>query len=389
MADVSVLNTIGHDLVQSMVCVSVETFLVAVYSVLVFKATSLLCRKGRSSIPFFTLALLILMFIFALILWIIDLVNVVAETRITLVDHPELSMDTKYQTATEFIFRRSAAQLALFSYMSIMSDSLLIWGVYAFWVKGRERLVLLIPAATILASIISTVILSYCVARLGSEIELGTFQKPHFCRNIQTTTYCTTVATTAVGTLLIVLKNWRYRRSIKPILSGNALQSSTQVERVLGILAGTGTLYLFFFIAQMILSISAVNERVFARADLRFAAAMFDDMTSVIVGIYPTIIVILVYSQNTLMEPTAQSQVPQFGRDHTVTFERQVTVAESTDPYFRWKTQRRLRKNVNIELPELNSPSAYFLPSSPERPEVNEPGGQVSKADSTISSVGV
>lgn len=129
-------------------------------------------RKGRSSIPFFTLALLILMFIFALILWIIDLVNVVAETRITLVDHPELSMDTKYQTATEFIFRRSAAQLALFSYMvwascadprtrqsliivsqSIMSDSLLIWGVYAFWVKGRERLVLLIPAATILASI--------------------------------------------------------------------------------------------------------------------------------------------------------------------------------------------------------------------------------------------
>lgn len=57
------------------------------------------------------------MFIFALILWIIDLVNVVAETRITLVDHPELSMDIKYQTATEFIFRRSAVQLALFSYM--------------------------------------------------------------------------------------------------------------------------------------------------------------------------------------------------------------------------------------------------------------------------------
>lgn len=36
-------------------------------------------------------------------------------------------------------------------------------------------------------------------------------------------------------------------------------------------------------VAQMILSISAVNERVFARADLRFAAVMFDDMTSVIV----------------------------------------------------------------------------------------------------------
>lgn len=50
--------------------------------------------------------------------------------------------------------------------------------------------------------------LAYCVARLGSEIELGTFQKPAFCRNIQTTTYVTTVATTAVGTLLIVVKNW-------------------------------------------------------------------------------------------------------------------------------------------------------------------------------------
>lgn len=157
----------------------------------------------------------------------------------------------------------------------------------------------------------------------------------------------------------------------------------------------------------MILSISAVNKKVFARADLHFAAVMFDDMTSIIVvrrsipyalivdakqlllqGAYPTIIVILVYSQNTLLEPTPHSQAAHFGTNRMVTFERQVTVAESTDPYSRWKAQRRSKRNVNIELPELNNPSAYFLPS-PEGAETKEPEVQAFQAESTVSSVGV
>ena len=54
--------------------------------------------------------------------------------------------------------------------------------------------------------------LTYCAARLGADIELGAYQHPAFCRNIQTASYSTTLATTVVATVLIAFKAW-YRPS--------------------------------------------------------------------------------------------------------------------------------------------------------------------------------
>lgn len=52
--------------------------------------------------------------------------------------------------------------------------------------------------------------MSYCVANISSEtVQLGIFQEPALCRNIQTTTYCMAIATTAVATTLIGIKAWR------------------------------------------------------------------------------------------------------------------------------------------------------------------------------------
>ena len=50
--------------------------------------------------------------------------------------------------------------------------------------------------------------LTYCAARLGSAITLGAYQDPAFCRQIQTTSYCTALVTTGVATLLIAYKTW-------------------------------------------------------------------------------------------------------------------------------------------------------------------------------------
>lgn len=50
--------------------------------------------------------------------------------------------------------------------------------------------------------------LTYCAARLGADITLGTYQHPAFCRNIQTASYSTTLATTTVTTVLLAYKTW-------------------------------------------------------------------------------------------------------------------------------------------------------------------------------------
>lgn len=107
-----------------------------------------------------------------------------------------------------------------------IGDGVIIWRVYAFYSSRKERLVLLIPLAFLLGSICASsylriytckahgqleatsITLTYCSARLGAGIELGTYQHPAFCRNIQMASYCTALATTAVATALISYKAW-------------------------------------------------------------------------------------------------------------------------------------------------------------------------------------
>ena len=54
----------------------------------------------------------------------------------------------------------------------------------------------------------TSMMLTYCATRLGADIELGTYQHPAFCRNIQTASYSMTLTTTAVATALIAYKSW-------------------------------------------------------------------------------------------------------------------------------------------------------------------------------------
>lgn len=103
--------------------------------------------------------------------------------------------------------------------------------------------------------------LTYCVAVVGSEIVLGTFQKPAFCRNVQTATYAMACATTAVATILIGLTTSNYRKSIKPTLrntmvlsSGSKRQRRGQVESILLLLVESGVLYFLFFVRLFIRS---------------------------------------------------------------------------------------------------------------------------------------
>ena len=50
--------------------------------------------------------------------------------------------------------------------------------------------------------------LTYCVAVTGSDIVLGTFENPAFCKNVQTVTYVMPCATTLIATILISATAW-------------------------------------------------------------------------------------------------------------------------------------------------------------------------------------
>jgi hypothetical protein len=109
---------------------------------------------------------------------------------------------------------------------TFLGDCVIIWRVYAFWAPGNWKLAMILPILLLLTSLgrfmyinpwdfaevslilatASSMMLTYCVARLGGQILLGAYRDPAFCRNIQVISYAAPAATTAVATILIGIK---------------------------------------------------------------------------------------------------------------------------------------------------------------------------------------
>ncbi|RDX48515.1 hypothetical protein OH76DRAFT_1483874 [Lentinus brumalis] len=301
--DAAALQSIGHDLIQFFVAVVVETFAIAVYSVLVFKTGLLLLRKSRTTLSLCTCTAVFVMFGLALSLWMIDIHNVVIEIQLTLLSTTADSLDDAYGVAVSQVLRLASVEDVLYAYMTLVGDSIIIWRVYAFWSQGAERLILIVPIAFLLGSIASSMMLSYCASRLGADIVLGTYQNPAFCRNIQTASYSTTLATTGVATTLIAYKVWEYRRTYLEAFGTSSKRTRTQ--QIMVSLVESGIIYMLFFLVQVIVSLASVNDKIESRPSFAFAFTVYSFSTSCIVGIYPTAVVLLVNSRHSVLKTTS------------------------------------------------------------------------------------
>ncbi|KAF5379131.1 hypothetical protein D9615_005857 [Tricholomella constricta] len=252
-----------------------------------------------------TLAIVTVMFIMAVILWILDIVNFITEATRTLIHNPDTPLDVKLADAHHTIFGRLVVTDLFYSYMCLLGDSVIIWRVYAFYGHGKQRWILALPWAMLGGSFISSMLLTYCGARLGAEIVNGSFQKPLFCKGVQTASYSMGFATTTVATVLIAIKTWEYRRTIKPMVNSTNANGVSRVEKVMTLLVESGVLYLLFFLVQVIGNIPGVE----AKNASSFAFLVYSYSTSVIVGLYPTIIVVLAHSQHAVLDTAAATQI--------------------------------------------------------------------------------
>ncbi|OSC99615.1 hypothetical protein PYCCODRAFT_1470113 [Trametes coccinea BRFM310] len=306
--DAPVWMALGHDIIRYFVAVTVKTFVIAIYSILVFKTSFLLLsRMHRTKVSLFMCTVIIVMFCFALSLWMIDIHTVVLEVQATLLSDSAAPISDIYASAIRQILQLASVEDVLYAYMTVLGDILIIWRVYAFWSRGPGRVVLIVPFAFLLGSISTAMMLSYCAARLGADIKLGTFQSPEFCRNIQTASYSMTLATTAVATVLIGYKFWDYQRVDNELFQ--RMSRSSRRQKLMLVLVESGVAYMLFFLVQVVMSFSSVNASVNKRPALVFASTVYSFNTSLIVarflflviflsGMYPTAVVLLVHSKH-------------------------------------------------------------------------------------------
>ncbi|KAJ7482223.1 hypothetical protein B0H11DRAFT_1215043 [Mycena galericulata] len=252
------------------------------------------------------MATILTMFLIALVLWALDFANFFIETKMTLVENINEPLSSKRNNAFVLIVRLTAVQDALYAYMSLLGDGIILYRVWTLNAYHRPWIFFL-PCACLVGSSVATGMLTYCVAGNGSDIVLGSFENPAFCKNIQTVTYIMPCVTTAIATVLIGVTTWKYRRSIKN-LRINSITSSenntrsrrTQAERILVLLVESGLLYFVFFISQAIESPS-VHDWIKSQPEASFAT-LFQYCSSVFVGLYPTIVLVLAHSKHTVVD---------------------------------------------------------------------------------------
>ncbi|KAI0750608.1 hypothetical protein BC629DRAFT_1739468 [Irpex lacteus] len=294
----AVSQKIGTDVIRLFISVVIETWLIAIYTVLAIKASTILLHKTRrrNKSSFVMWILVALMYFMDITLWVIDVRNVVAELDTTLVDtHRTDTLDERYNKSNNSVLKLSLAVDVLYAFMTILGDAIVLWRVRAFWCQGQEYFFMLIPCATWFVSLILSLLLSYCAARSDADLSFGQFEHPAFCRNIQSAAYWAQFVTSAASTLMIAIKTWIHRRTLKSFMAD--MHSRSPVYKAMLIIVDTGILYTLFFLAEVLLNIGVLDGAINKIPRLDFALEVYDFQTSTIVGLYPTAIVILIHTQ--------------------------------------------------------------------------------------------
>ncbi|KAJ7895168.1 hypothetical protein B0H14DRAFT_2681510 [Mycena olivaceomarginata] len=305
------LNSVGHDILQSFAAIMGETFLLTIYGVFVLKSL-LLLRLNRQTSGYLLSMAIFIMFVMAIVLWTLDLVNFIMETKITLIGNSEDDIDVKLNNALIFTHRLEAAQNVLYAYMTLLGDVIIIYRVWKLQAFSGNPWVLFLPCALLFGSLVASIMLTNCVVQLGPIILQESYSNP-LCEKIQAITYVMPCANTLVATILIGITMWKYRKSVSSLLSnneredGNRRSRRTQCERILVLLLESGILYFLFFATQVVLASPPVHAWVDSLPSLVFASKMYAYITSVIVGFYPTILIVLANSTHHVVDRAAAS----------------------------------------------------------------------------------
>ncbi|KIP02022.1 hypothetical protein PHLGIDRAFT_314519 [Phlebiopsis gigantea 11061_1 CR5-6] len=124
----------------------------------------------------------------------------------------------------------------------------------------------------------------------------GNFEKPPLCRNAQLASYCVTLVTTGVATLMVWYKTWQYRRTVGKLLWLPKQAQTSRVEKTMRVVIESGVLYFLFFLHAVIEDSTSVGRLEASTPGLMFSSTIWIYMTSHIVSIYPVGVIILVHT---------------------------------------------------------------------------------------------
>ncbi|KAF9463474.1 hypothetical protein BDZ94DRAFT_613211 [Collybia nuda] len=300
-SNVEILTEVGRDfnlkvarVVPGAVCYGVYLILMGFLVVGVFSERNF---KMRGSNIFLSLVTA-LMFFGGTIFLCLDVSDLVRRMQIIMVNNPEeTNLQLKLDQANEALKKLVWTGQMLFIFMFILGDSVVVWRTWTICFSRRKWVA--IPIATWIGSTIAALFelgcdvhthwaitdLSPSAASVGAET----------CKNADISSYTLSYVTNILCTMLIAYQTWGHRKLMKRCLG--AEHRSTQVEKILTLIVESGSLYIVLYTLQAV---------PIYGADLTPAGRMAFNVVNAVVqqaiGIYPTVVIILVKMQKSLWE---------------------------------------------------------------------------------------
>ncbi|KAG7090489.1 hypothetical protein E1B28_009602 [Marasmius oreades] len=176
-----------------------------------------------------------------------------------------------------------------FPIASVIGDSIVIWRAWVL--SGGNKKVMFLPVMLLLSMAATTVSFVVCMI----EKDLPTDFPPE-CRPQNTALFVLSMVTNIAGTAVIGYQAWSYRRVVKKYLHN--CRHRARAEKLLVMLLDSGVIYTTLWIIQLAVLVAP------SRPDftVQIFRITFSAACSQLVGIYPTLIIVLVMLRRSIWD---------------------------------------------------------------------------------------
>ncbi|KAG7087411.1 hypothetical protein E1B28_013379 [Marasmius oreades] len=296
--DLVSLGKFGQSTILTSAGLLTTAALYGVYMVLFFAVMTILCRReGIMSARMVLLAAMIVLFILSTTYLCCTFSFFIIGIRMILVESPGsvpvLKKDAAYLAKYHLL---GSMGTVTFPIATVIGDSIVIWRAWAL--SGGNKKVMFLPIMLLLA--LTTMAFSYVACNV--EENYPSKLSPS-CKARYTTTYALSMLTNVAGTAVIGYQTWSYRRAVKKYLQNCRHQA--RAEKILVILLESGVIYTTLWIIELA-TLASPSKSAFINQAFRqtFSAAACQ-----LVGIYPTLIIVLVFLRRSLWDSAGKSTI--------------------------------------------------------------------------------
>ncbi|KAL0566804.1 hypothetical protein V5O48_015200 [Marasmius crinis-equi] len=289
--DFELISIIGYNLFRNGVGLLTTAIPYGIYLVLVCFAIVILCRNAGSSRAKIVLLLAVLsmfaistFFVFTYACIFLEEIRMVFISGVT---EPVANKIIAYRMRFTVL---SLMQQVMFLVEVVIGDFVVVWRAWVLWSENRK-----IPLLSVLLLLCSAVsMLSFLGCFIHYDWPLIV---PPTCTALNISTYALSMATNAAGTAAIGYKAWVHRRVFKKyhFAAGNH-----RVSKALVLLMESGMVYTLLWVLQLINFIPFIGDSYPGQ----LVQEVFTSISVQLVGIYPTMVIILVYLQRSVWDPS-------------------------------------------------------------------------------------